>query len=108
MTDFTIVAVQQCKKLSQQSMKIGTYMVTGLGREHTYPACTCPAYKYGKRNEKFGNQYYPKTCKHIDEAIRLMSCWHSQWDGEAQSDDQQENMICPVCGGPTEWVNVAV
>jgi len=108
MHDFTITQMQQCKKLSTRSLKIGNYTVSNLGSERDYPICTCPAYKFGKREVKFGNRYYPKYCKHIDEALKQIECWHQQWGEESQTDEQRKNMICPKCGGPTEWVNVAV
>ena len=108
MPDFTIELMQQCKKLSISVIQIGKYTVTGLGSERTYPHCTCPAYKYAKRDVFFGHNWYPKTCKHIDEAQKHLICWHEQWGEEVQTDEQHEKMICPVCGGGTEWVRVAV
>ena len=102
------IQMQQCSKLSMTAIPIKKYIVYGLGSERTYPECTCPAYKYGKRNIKFDNRYYPKTCKHIDEAQEQLVCWHEQWGEEVQTDEQRVSMICPKCGGPTELVNVAV
>lgn len=108
MGDLTIVSMQQCKKLSVTSIQIGDYVVSGMGSERTYPTCTCPAYRFGKREVDFGGRMYPKTCKHIDEAERLLVCWHEQWGEEVQTDEQRGQMICPKCGGETEWVQVGV
>lgn len=96
MSDFTYTAMQQCKKLRTSTMKVGDYLVTGIFSGN--PRCTCPAFKFSKNK--------PKNCKHIDQAEKESYCWH-QMTGEPQTEEQKNNMICPVCGGETEWVQVA-
>lgn len=105
--DLTIVQMQQCKSLSQDSHQIGKYLVTGLGSENRYPRCTCHAYKYGKRIVNFGGRLYPEICKHIEKAERERCGWH-ELSGKAQTKEQKTKMICPDCGGETELVNVGV
>ena len=108
MGDLSIVSMQQCKKLSVSTWKVGEYLVTGLGSERSYPQCNCPAYRFGKRVVNFGGVMYPEYCKHIDEAEKELVCWHELWGSEVQSDEEREKMICPKCKGETEWVRVGV
>lgn len=107
MPDLIFVQMQQCKSLSQNSYQIGKYLVTGLGSEGVYPRCTCPPYKYGKRTVNFGGDYYPELCKHIQQAEEERCGWHELL-GNSQTKQQRERMICPDCGGETDWVNVGV
>ena len=107
MHDLTIVPMQQCKQLSRSVYQIGKYLVTGMGSENSYPHCTCPAYKYGKRIINFGGFHYPEFCKHIFQVMKERCEWH-EISGKAQTGEQRKKMICPECGGETEWVNVGV
>ena len=107
MHDLTIVPMQQCKQLSRSVYQIGKYLVTGMGSENSYPHCTCPAYKYGKRIINFGGVHYPEFCKHIFQVMKERCEWH-EISGKAQTGEQRKKMICPECGGETEWVNVGV
>ena len=103
MGDLTVVAMQQCQSLSQDTAAVGGYVQTGLGSERRYPQCNCPAYKYGKRIIDFGGRFYPKPCKHITQAQKERCGWHEQW-GQSQVEED----VCPECGGPTETVMVGV
>ena len=107
MTDLTIIQMQQCKQLSRSVYQVGKYLITGMGSENTYPHCNCPAYKYGKRTVNFDGDCYPEYCKHIFQVIKDRCNWH-EISGKAQTDEQRKKMICPECGGETEWVKVGV
>lgn len=104
MGDLTIVMMEQCCSLSEDMAEVGGYVQTGLGSERHYPQCSCLAYKYGKRVVNFGGRYFPELCKHIEQAQRERCGWHQQWSPESQ---EQEG-VCPRCGGLTESVQVGV
>ncbi len=109
MPDLDIVMMQQCKSLSVTSAKVGEYFLTGIGLERLWPACTCSAYKFCKHGTThFGRQKVPNWCKHIHQYHDNLCAWHEQDGTHAQTDEQRKNMLCPKCGGETEWVRVAV
>jgi hypothetical protein len=98
MPDLTIM--QQCASLAHQAFAVRgstgrVYTVTFETSEQTGPTatCTCAAFKYSNG----------KACKHIRAAQPRHCTWH-QMDGKAI----QEDGVCPVCGGPTQYVRVAV
>lgn len=102
MPDFNIVIMQQCRPVRHAS--VGGYEQDGLCDERTWPGCTCPAYKLGKRKINFGGRMVPKECKHIKQAQESACGWHEQFSDERQS----KAGTCPRCGGETEPVRVAV
>jgi len=104
MLDLTFVTMEQCQSLSQDTAEVDGYIQTGLGSERRYPQCSCPAYRYGKRTVNFGRRFYPKPCKHIEQAQKERCGWHQQWSSESQETEG----VCPRCGRPTESVQVAV
>ena len=92
MPDFTYETHQQCT--AAKEIVVGKYVVH-LG--NNVEACTCPAFKFGKG----------KPCKHINQVKEQACFWHSMF-GSLQSEEQNKNMVCPDCGGQTEYVRVAV
>lgn len=104
MPDFTLETYAQCKSASFFMAEVGGYEQT-LGGERHWPYCTCPAFKFRKTGStRFGGRQVPKPCKHIVEAEKLRCGWH-----EAHSDEvQTEKGVCPRCGGPTEYIQMAV
>jgi len=58
-----------------------------------YQSCTCPAWKYSKG----------ETCKHVRQLDAETCSYFEQIDGPPKTDG-----VCPHCGGPTEYVRVAV
>lgn len=42
------------------------------------------------------------------QQCRKLNCWHEQYSYDVQTDKQHRNMICPICGGDTEYINVTV
>ena len=63
--------------------------VTGEGN------CSCPAWRYSRKE--------PATCKHIEAVDATERCaWAAHLGG-----GQQTERVCPVCGGPTEYMLVA-
>ena len=67
----------------------------------------CLGYQYGCSSEKWSSQGgcwpFRKTgeCKH-------MCTWHELVGDPIQTTKQRDNLICPKCGGDTEWVRVGV
>ncbi len=102
MPDLVAQPMQQCLGCSGTTANVGGYAQCGLGSERAYPSCTCLAYQYGRRTVNFGGFTYPEPCKHIALAQEQICGWH-ELVGEAQ---EQEG-VCPRCGGPTETVMVA-
>lgn len=90
MPDLTMVSAVQCEQLDRyHSWTVGGYVQTYVAGELT---CTCK-----------GFQYHGK-CKHVKEVDETRCTWHSMWSDE----EQTEEGVCPVCGGPTSYVQVAV
>lgn len=109
MPELTIVSMQQCMSLSEEVNSIGGYVQTGLGSEQSWPRCSCLAYKYNKAGTtNFGGLMLANPCKHILKHQRDLCGWHQQYSIERQTDEQSENMECPLCGETTEWVQVGV
>lgn len=103
MSDLTIITMEMCESLVTTTDDVGGYLQTGLNSERHTPHCTCPRFKYTKRDIMIGSQGYRKACKHIIEAQANVCGWHEQW-GSAQL----EPGVCPDCGGKTVPVKVAV
>ncbi len=102
MPDFTIENHVQCAGMSAVFHE-GGYEQTDVFYENRWPACTCAAYKFGKRTINFGGRMVPPFCKHI-QAVHKTACqYHSMIDGAPEVED-----VCPKCGGPLEAVRVAV
>ncbi len=110
MPDLMLIQQQQCKTLSHSIAEIGGYLQSGLGSERHWPACTCPAYKFARHGKtNFGGRMVPNPCKHIHEYHKSICGWHQAYSMEgAQTEAQKKNMICPVCGDKTEWVEVGI
>jgi hypothetical protein len=110
MPDFTIETMQQCAKLEFEAFTVRgskgqTYTVTFSANERTGPVeeCTCPAFRYSGGRGFTGVSGHTGTCKHI-AAMRPRHCdWH-ELTGKAIEQDG----TCPECGGPTQYVRVAV
>lgn len=104
---FNIQIMQQCQQIDTPT-NIGGYRQFNLGRENLWPSCTCPAFVKKKTGTTiFGHRRVALPCKHINQAQAAMCTWH-QLTGPAQTDEQENNKICPSCGGPTQVVKVAV
>jgi len=104
MYDLTIEYHQQCGSMDNKVSNVGGYVQTGLFDERSWPECSCPAYKYGKRTVNFGGRKYPKHCKHIRQAQKNACTWHSLYSDE----EQKKEGTCPRCGKETVVVRVAV
>jgi hypothetical protein len=91
------VIYQMCTSLDCHSAAIGGYQQTGLFDERQWPRCTCPAYKFTKRTINFGGMMVAPPCKHIEAAKEQACGWHQAYSEECQEQDD----ICPRCGGPT-------
>ena len=62
-----------------------------------------------KKVVNFGDRMVPTFCKHIQKVYSGKLClWHEQASHIKQTIEQRKNMVCPKCGGKTEWVKVAV
>lgn len=93
MPDLTIEVYQMCSDLYEHKhWTVGGYQQYFLmGELH----CTCKGF------------HFRGTCKHVKEVEQKRCTWHGAYD-EPQTEEQEKNKICPVCGGPTEYVRVAV
>jgi hypothetical protein len=104
MPDFTVVTMQHCRSIDgPMSARVGPYTIGGLFSERDRPWCDCSAFKFAKR-DRMGE----KTCKHITQVQGDACGWHEQWGEVAQTEFQEENMVCPQCGGATVFCRVAV
>ena len=94
MTDFTIEVHQICRDASEKAMwSVGNYQQWVQNAEIH---CSCKGFKFRK------------TCKHLNEIEKETRCdWYGFLD-EVQTEEQEKNQICPRCGGPTEFIRVAV
>lgn len=96
MPDLTIEIMQQCKAgLDGKHFQINGYDQFIARNEHTTASCTCKAFQFSTS--------FPKWCKHLEEAANSLCDYHQQIDGPPETD-----RVCPKCGGPTEYVKVAV
>ena len=49
-----------------------------------------------------------KQCRHIKKVKDQFCDWHGEYGMKVQTDYQEENQICPKCGGKTEIVRMLV
>jgi len=98
-----IVIMQRCSTFSK-TFHVGGYIQENVFNERMYPSCTCKAFQFGKRTERFGGRMYPKFCKHLNEILDNGCQWNEQWSSEKQTEVE----ICPKCGEPTESVRVTI
>ena len=95
-----IVTMQECASW-EASVEIPSssggdvYHVQMQGPERT-PICECKGFQYRE------------DCKHINMAVEKICGWHQQWGDETQTKQQNEDKVCPKCGGPTIFVRVMV
>lgn len=107
MPDLTIVQMQQCKSNSQLIAHIDGYTQTGLGSEMLWPHCSCEEYENAKPTIDFGGLKVKPLCRHLGQPKDICG-WHEQYSEETQTPEEEEGMICPACGGQTEFVSVGV
>ena len=92
MPDMTIEIMQVCSARSRIVRgNIGGYEQSL--DPHGRSSCTCRSFKYRKSG----------WCKHLGELDRQVCSYFEQVDGPPEADG-----VCPQCGGPTEFVRVAV
>ena len=97
MPDLTIEIMAMCSSLERQTIyHIGEYTQTLYHGTQMDDECTCPAYKFAKKDNK--------TCKHLKQAYEQECGWHQQYSEETQTEEGK----CPRCGGSTVYVRVAV
>ena len=95
------VVYQCCRSIDGPiANNIGGHIQSGLFSERMQPTCTCKAFKYSKRDPLYGKL----PCKHIIQAQKEACGWHQAYSDEAQEQDG----VCPRCGGPTVGVRWAV
>lgn len=95
MSDFTIEYHQQCSKSTPHAQ----FSVRGYSQFWDMMGglqCTCKGFQFRK------------TCKHVREIEDNLCSWHSAWSDKVQTEEQEQNHVCPECGGSTETVRVAV
>jgi len=93
--DLDIVTMQQCAQLGVQNHVVNGHHVTLLGPQGE-PYCDCTGFKFSRRPVK--------TCVHV-QTVRSTQCtWHQQHSDEPIVTEG----VCPRCGGPTQYVRVAV
>jgi len=96
MPDLTIEVMQMCIDLQgTQYARLGGYTQT-IDREFDIYHCTCPSYKYRKRENG-------AMCKHLREFEERLCSYHELADGPPEEDG-----VCPRCGKPTVYVRVGV
>ena len=101
MPDFITQVMYCCESINgPKTANIGGYEQTNLFCERVEPDCTCPAYKFGPRDE-FGKI----PCRHIEKAQSEVCGWAQLIGPEKKRGDAD---ICPRCGGPVALVKVAV
>jgi len=106
MTEERLVQVQQCCSSGATHASVGDYSQY-WNEELNWWECTCPAYTYSKAMLKRQNRLVKPPCKHILKELQSR-CYWNEIVGQKQTDEQQEKMICPNCGGRTEWVTVVL
>lgn len=99
MPDFTIVMMAQCRAgLWGRFFDFSGYQQHISFDERTVATCTCPSYKFSTRT--------PKWCKHLAAAQKQLCNYHEQIDGPPKEVNGEK--VCPKCGGPIEYVRVAI
>lgn len=89
MPDLTIEIHAMCAQLENHYRKIKDYDLEYTGYEGW--GCSCPGFKY--RHD----------CKHVKQAREEQCTWHGAYD-----EPQEQEGVCPRCGGPTVYVKVGV
>lgn len=110
MPDLTFQQYQMCESIDgPKTAEVGGYTQLKLFHERMWPTCSCPAYKFARTGRiNFGGHMVPKECNHIAQAEREVCGWHGAFSMKGSQDaEQKKNMVCPLCGGKTVWVQVA-
>ena len=94
MWDYTIEYHQQCAESKTAEFSVGGYH-QHIDAQYGV-VCSCKGYQFRK------------TCKHSKQVEKSLCGWHSMFSEEIQTPEQENNHICPCCGGKTETVRVAV
>lgn len=94
MPELSIVTMQQCSN-TLRHCTVGGYRQTVAYSERDQNHCTCKGYQFSRT--------YPKSCKHIAEAMGELCAYHEQVSGPPEVDG-----VCPDCGEATEYVRVGV
>ena len=91
MPDLTIEYHEMCHQLDSHvsHWHVGEYSQSLVDGKVT---CTCTGF------------HFRDTCRHAKQVERNRCTWHSAYSDEAQS----ESGFCPVCGGDTVIVKVAI
>ena len=101
MPDLTIENYQMCASINgPKSFQESGYQQYNMFSNTSPPHCTCPAFKFNKSRNK--------GCKHIDKIYKEVCRWHGAYSDTIQDEEQERGRTCPVCGGPTTFVRVAV
>ena len=98
--DLTTVTRRQCEAShGPKSFEVGgteEYQQHGLFSERHVPFCSCKSYEFSKAE--------PRWCKHLQKIIDETCPWHQVTHKAPVNLDN----TCPLCGGPTVQVEVAV
>ncbi len=99
-----VEVMQECASISGPlTTHAGEYDQTDMFSERHWPQCSCPAFKFTRATVMFGGILSKPPCKHILQSELEVCGWHEQLHGSPE-----EAGTCPRCGGPTNYVRVAV